>query len=251
LGRELGVMVFATPFSESGVEFLHGLGAPCFKIAASDVSHLPLLRAVAQTGKPVILSLGKCTLAEAEIAVETLFDAGCERLALLHCVAQYPAPIAEMNLSVIPALQHIYAECVIGLSDHSVGDTMGIAAVALGARVIEKHVTLSIDDEGPDHWFSLPIADFARYRKSLEDAFAALGGPRKRILTCEQGERRTSVRSLAAARAVAKGQPLTPADIKITRPGTGISPHLLEAVIGLRPSRDLTPNTVLTWELFK
>lgn len=251
LGRELGVLTFATPFSEEGADFLAEHGTPCFKIAASDVGHLPLLRHVAQTGIPIILSLGKCTLGEALLAVETLRANGCTQLGLLHCVAEYPAPIEQMSLCTIDQLQRLFPDAVVGLSDHSIGDTAAIVGVALGAALVEKHVTESRDDDGPDHWFSVEIGEVAALQRRMREAALVLGEPRTGILHCELGERDTSTRSLVTRRAVCAGQPLTEGDLKIVRPGTGLEPRLLEAVIGLSTTRDLPANTPLTWACFK
>lgn len=251
LARELGVEAFSTPFSESGVDFLMELDVPCFKVAASDVNHLPMLRQIAQTGKPVLLSLGKCTLAEADVAVTTLLDHGCNQLCLMHCISQYPAPIEEMNLRVIPTLATLYPECVIGFSDHSLGTTAAIASVALGAKVVEKHVTLDRDQVGPDHWFSLDMAQLQTLITAVEGAYFALGHPRKQVVACETHERQTSVRSLVLRHPVAAGQALQDTDIKIVRPGGGIAPQFLEVVIGLKVVTDLPENTLLTWDVFK
>lgn len=251
LAQELGVEAFSTPFSEAGVDFLMELNVPCFKVAASDVNHLPMLRQIAQTGKPVLLSLGKCTLAEADTAVTTLLNHGCTQLCLMHCISQYPAPIEEMNLRVIPTLAHLYPECVIGFSDHSLGTTAAIASVALGAKVIEKHVTLNCNDVGPDHWFSLDMTQLQALITAVEGAHLALGHPRKQVVSCEMHERQTSIRSLVLRRSVVAGEALQPSDLKIVRPGTGIAPQFLEAVVGLRVATDLPENTVLTWDAFK
>lgn len=251
LGKELGVLVTASAFSQDGVAFLEKIGAPCHKVAASDVAHLAMLRDMAQTGKPVMLSLGKCTLAEADVAIETLTANGCEQIILFHCVAQYPAPFEEMNLRTIPTLAGLYPDCVLGLSDHSIGTPMGIASVALGARVIEKHITYDTNADGPDHWFSLPIAEVSGYIAALNHTFDALGSGRKRILNCESSERQTSVRSLVTATPVPRGAPITKDMLKVVRPGTGLSPHFFDAVVGLAPTRDLPVNTVLQWSHFK
>ncbi|MEI5671782.1 MULTISPECIES: N-acetylneuraminate synthase family protein [unclassified Nocardioides] len=254
LGEELGMVSFATPFSEDGVDYLESVGVPGYKVAASDVGHLPFLRHLARTGKPVILSLGKCTLSEADEAVETLLGEGVASLSLLHCVAEYPAPIDEMNLRAIPLLQQMYPEAVIGLSDHSLGSTAAIAAVALGAGIVEKHVTPSQDDDGPDHWFSLPIAEVGALTRALADAHLALGKPgsaRKHVVGGEVAERRTAIRSLILARAMSAGERVTAEDVKIVRPGTGLAPRYLDAVVGMALSEDLPANTPLTWDSFK
>ncbi|HKE15145.1 MAG TPA: N-acetylneuraminate synthase family protein [Kofleriaceae bacterium] len=251
LGRSLGVIVFATPFDEQGADQLAELGAPCFKLAASDVNHLPLLRHVARLGRPIILSFGKCTMAEADEAARTLRESGARELCFLHCVAQYPAPMEQMNLRTIPVLAQLFPDAVIGLSDHSIGSAAPIAAVALGASLVEKHVTCSRDDDGPDHWFSFEIDAVGELAAQLRGAHSALGGARRGVIECEEEERRTSTRSLVTRRPVRAGQPLRRDDIKIVRPGTGLAPRHLEAVVGMRLTRDLPANTPLRWEWFR
>lgn len=249
--RRLELIPFATPFSEGGVDRLMDLDPPCFKIAASDVKHLPMLNHIARTNKPVILSLGKCTLAEADRAVDELLTHGCPSLAILHCVATYPSPISEMNLRVISALKAIYPDHVIGFSDHSIGIHAATAAVALGARIIEKHVTMNRFDTGPDHWFSLDMNELKALNDACHDVYHALGHPRKRVLACEEKGRMMATRSIILARHIRAGTPLSMDDIKITRPGTGLEPALLPALMGLRVQRDYPPNTPVTWDMFK
>lgn len=249
--QSLGLVPFSTAFSEESFDFLHALGCPCLKVASSDVNHLPMLRHVGKLRTPVILSLGKSTLGEAADAVETLLSAGCPHLALLHCIAEYPAPAEEMHLRSLSTLRRIFPRCVVGLSDHSTDDVVAVAAVALGAALIEKHVTLDVDDSGPDHWFSLPIDRFGRFSQSVTTAHAALGDTQKVVRQCEAQERRTSVRSLVLARAVRAGDMLQPEDVKIVRPGTGIAPRHLEDVVGLPVARDFPANTPLSWSMFK
>jgi N,N'-diacetyllegionaminate synthase len=166
-------------------------------------------------------------------------------------VAQYPAPMEQMNLRTIGTLAQLYPDAVIGLSDHSIGHTAAIAAVALGASMVEKHVTCSKDDDGPDHWFSLPIDEVGALVTELRDSYSAMGSPRRSVIQCEEEERRVSTRSLVTRRAVRAGQPLTRDDLKVVRPGTGLAPRYLEAVCGMRPTRDLPVNTPLRWEWFR
>lgn len=249
--RELGLEPFATPFSEAGVDFLMGLGVPIFKIASSDVTHVRLLRHVAGTGKPVILSLGKATLSEAADAVDALRGAGCADLALLHCVATYPAPIEEMNLRTLGTLKAVFPDCTIGFSDHSRGIVASLAAVALGAEIVERHVTLDCDADGPDHWFSLTMDELAQLVGGARQIHVALGSPHKRILDCEEVGRTNATRSLIAARDLLAGAVIGPADIKILRPGTGLAPRFSDAVIGMRLAVAVRANTPLQWEMFK
>lgn len=249
--RNLGLHPFATPFSEQGADTLAELGVPLFKVAASDVTHEPFLRHLGRLGLPVILSLGKCTLAEGDRAVDVLLSCGCPALSLMHCIATYPAPYDAMNLRVIPMLEQIYPDSPIGLSDHSIGPEVAIAAVALGASLVEKHVTLDRARIGPDHWFSLEIRDTAQFIRMLEHTHAALGSARKRVESCEIGGRDKAVRSITLACDVSAGTVLTPEHLKVVRPGGGLAPAFFDAVIGLPIQRDTPAHTALTWEHFK
>lgn len=246
--REAGMLPFASPFSERGIDTLVELGAPILKIAASDVNHLPMLAHAARTGLPVILSLGKCTLAEADEAVSCLEANGCEDLSLLHCVATYPSPMEEMNLRVIPMLQAAYPEHTIGFSDHSLGLTAPIAAAALGARIIEKHVTMSRKDEGPDHWFSLEMDELAQLVRAVQDVELALGSSRKGVTASEEGGRARATRSIVANRDLPAGTVLRREDLKCVRPGGGVPPGRLDTVAGMRLTRDLARNEQFSWD---
>jgi N,N'-diacetyllegionaminate synthase len=245
--ERLGIIGFSTPFSVELARFLAPL-VPCFKVASSDVTFYDLLRTLAEFKKPVLLSTGKSTLGEIDDAVSTLLATGCTDLAVLHCVAQYPAPMNEMNLRTIPALSAIYPDCVIGFSDHSEGITAALGAVALGARVIEKHFTLDKNMDGPDHWFSSDPAEMKQLVCEVRRLESALVGSRKTILACEQTERLTSTRSLVLARDIAVGERLTEGHLKIVRPGWGIHPREKPNLIGLRMHVSLMAGTVLKWE---
>lgn len=249
--NKLGIMAFSTPFSINGVEFLNQLQVPCFKVAASDVDYLDMLKEIGKTKKPVMLSLGKCTLGEADLAVETLIQSGCEKIVIMHCVAQYPSPINEMNLKVIEGLKSIYPEFVIGFSDHSMGITADLGAVALGARVIEKHFTLDKNMDGPDHWFSMDPKDMRNLVNEVRNLESAMGHPRKKVLKCEEQGRKNSVRSLVVNRDIIKGEVIKEKDLVALRPGYGIKPYDKEKVIGLKVSKELKSGTVLTWDCFK
>ena len=249
--KSKNLVPFATPFSEKGVDTLGELGVPLLKIAASDVVNLPLLRKAASLGVPIILSIGKCTLAEADEAVQCLKSNGVEDLALLHCISAYPSPMDEMNLRIIPVLKQLYPDCVIGFSDHSLGLTAPIAAVALGARIVEKHVTENQDDPGPDHWYSLEFNQLGNLVQALKDAQLTLGSTERRIFACETGGRAKAVSSLFTARDLPVGTILTRSDIKISRPGRGLSPKYLETLIGMEVKVPLDRATPLGWEHFK
>lgn len=249
--RAKKLVPFATPFSERGVDDLMQLDVACFKIAASDVDHHPMLRHIAKTGKPVILSLGKCTLAEADEAISLLLEEGCPELAILHCVAAYPSPMHEMNLNVIPTLINLYPECVVGFSDHSLGITASLAATALGAKIIEKHVTMDKKDYGPDHWFSLDMNELKKLIEEVYNVHSAMGNPRKEVLACERQGQTKATRSLVANCVISKGTVITEKNLKIVRPGNGISPKHLSTVVGMKPQRDIEENEVLVWDIFK
>lgn len=243
-----GVIGYSTPFSVPEALFLDGLGAPCYKIASSDVTYMDLLHTVAGLGKPVFLSTGKSTLGEVDRAIRVLSGSGDRALALLHCVAQYPSPASELNLRTIPALAAMYPHLVIGFSDHSVGASASLAAVALGARVIEKHFTMDRELGGPDHWFSADPAEFRDLVKGVREVESALGRPRVDVLPCELQERTTSTRSLVLKREVKRGQVITGDDLSVLRPGWGIHPYDKEKVMGLKATSDLPAGTVLEWK---
>ena len=249
--ESLGLIAFSTPFSIEGVHFLDKLDVPCFKIAASDVTYLDLLEEAARPGKPVLLSLGKCTLAEADKAIETLINAGCKDLGILHCVAKYPSPMEEMNLRAIPSLASIYPQCVVGFSDHSKGLTASLGAVALGAKIIEKHFTLDKAMNGPDHWFSMDINEMRSLVSEIRALEGAMGQPGKRVVPCEKDEKLTSTRSLVLNQNVKAETIITADHIKVVRPGWGIQPGDKDKVIGLKVQCDLPSNTVLEWKYFK
>lgn len=244
-----GLVGFSTPFSEDGVAFLEGLDVPLYKIASSDVTYVGLLKAVAQTKKPVILSTGKSTLAETIRAVDTLCEAGSGPVIILHCVAMYPAPMDQMSLSTIPVFKDLWPDRAIGLSDHSHGITACLGAVALGAKVIEKHVTYAKDAIGPDHWFSADEAELTSLVSGIWDMEKALGQPRTGILAAERDERKFSIRSLVTAVDIPAGTRIEDHHLKATRPGWGIDPFEISGVVGRVLAKPVPKDCVLTWEL--
>lgn len=246
-----GLVAFSTPFSIDGASFLNDLNVPCFKIAASDVNFLKMLDYIGSLKKPVMLSLGKCTIAEADEAVNTLEKAGCSDLVIMHCVAQYPSPMEDMNLRIIETLKLQYPDKVIGFSDHTTGITAAIGAVVLGARVIEKHFTLDKKLEGPDHWFSMDPTEIKALVSAIRDIELALGSSRKQVAKSEVKERDTSIRSIVLNKDLICGDKISEKDLKFTRPGWGIAPSDLEKIIGLKINQGLSKNTVLEWKYFK
>jgi len=247
LARAEGLLAFSTPFSPAGVAFLDGLDVPALKIASSELVDLPLIRAAAATGRPLLLSTGMGSLAEIDAAVRAAREAGARELALLKCTAAYPAPFDELNLRTLPHLRDAF-DVAVGLSDHSPGHVAAVAAVALGARVIEKHLTLARADGGPDAAFSLEPAELAELVSAIRATEQALGrvcydvGPREAV-----GRRYR--RSLYVVRDVRAGQVLTADDVRSIRPGDGLPPAQLEAVLGRCARVDVARGTPLSWDL--
>lgn len=245
-GAARGLVVFSTPFDEEAVERLDALGAPAFKIASFELVDLELIRAAARTGKPLIMSTGMASDAEVAEAIEVARTAGNGGIALLHCISGYPAPIAQTNLRRLEALAA--HGTVLGISDHSPGAVVPIAAVARGATIIEKHLTLARSDGGPDAGFSLEPAEMIEVVRGCELAWSALGDGSSRRPKAEDGSRRFR-RSLYAAADIAEGQELTRENIRSIRPGFGLPPRELPTVIGKRAKVQIARGTPLAWEL--
>jgi pseudaminic acid synthase len=245
--RELGLVVFSTPFDAAAVEFLESLGAPAYKIASFENTDLPLIRTVAATGKPLLISTGMAQLAEIDEAVRAARDAGATDLVLLKCTSSYPARPMASNLAAIPQLRRTF-DCEIGLSDHTLGIGAAVAAVALGATVIEKHFTLSRADGGVDAAFSLEPQEFAQLRAETQTAWEAIGtaqfGP-------SEAERRSLVfrRSLYVCADLAAGDILTRQNLRAIRPGYGLPPKFIDELLGKRVSRAVKRGTPMSWDL--
>ncbi len=246
--RRRGITVFSTPFDETAVDLLESLDAPAYKIASFEVVDLPLIRYVASTGKPMIMSTGMASEAEIEEAVATARDAGCKELALLHCISSYPAPIEQANLRQMPELALRFGT-VPGLSDHTLGTTASVAAIALGACLIEKHFTLSRADKGPDSEFSLEPADLKRLCTDTHDAWLALGRAGFERHTSEAGSK-VFRRSIYFVRDLPAGSVIGPGDIRRIRPGMGLAPKFFEDLLGKRLKVAVTQGTATTWDHF-
>jgi pseudaminic acid synthase len=247
-GRRLGITVFSTPFDESAVELLERLGAPAYKIASFENTDLPLIRAVATTGKPLILSTGMASVEEIAEAVETAKSAGCRELALLHCVSSYPTPIDQANLRVIPELARRFG-VVVGLSDHTLGATAAIASVALGAALIEKHFTLSRAEKGPDSAFSLEPQELTELVRATHEAWQALGSGALLRPAAEAGSR-VFRRSIYFVRDLPAGHVIGPEDIRRIRPGHGLPPKVFDALLGRRLKVAVRRGMATRWEYF-
>lgn len=236
-------------FSAPEVDLLESLGAPAYKIASMDVNHVPLLEYVARTGKPVVLSTGMATLGEIETALGILRRGGSGPVTLLHCVSMYPCPAAEMNLRNIPTLQATFG-VPVGLSDHSLGNAIPLAAVALGACLIEKHFTVDKKLEGWDHAISANPSDLAALVQGSREVFQALGRAERIVSDAELEKRKTFRRRMVARRPLKKGERLHPEDVDFKRPGTGICPDELRYVVGRSLTRDVIAEDELEWRDF-
>jgi pseudaminic acid synthase len=247
VANDLGLDLFSTPFDANAVEFLERMGVPAHKVASFELVDLPLIEAVARTGKPLILSTGMATLAEVGEAVDAARRAGAREIALLKCNSAYPAPPEEMHLRTIPHLADAFGACA-GLSDHTLGIAVPVAAVAVGACLIEKHLTLSRAAPGPDSAFSLEPDEFRAMVEAVRVAEKALGRVHYGLGKKEEASR-TFRRSLFVVHDVRRGEPYTADNVRSIRPGHGLAPKYLGEVLRRRATRDVTAGTPLAWHL--
>ena len=245
--RKTGITCFSTPFDETAVDLLEDLNTPAYKIASFEAIDLPLISYVARTKKPMIISTGMATFDEITETVATARDNGCGDLVLLHCISAYPAPIEQSNLLTIPDLARSFG-VVAGLSDHTMGTAVSVAAVALGASLIEKHVTLSRQDKGPDAAFSLEPAELRQLCMDTQVAWQALGAAGYQLKPVEE-ESVKYRRSLYVVKDVGKGELLTRNNVRSIRPGYGLPPKHIDEVIDKRATRDLRKGEALQWDM--
>jgi sialic acid synthase SpsE len=250
--EEVGITFLTTAFDELFVDQLADI-LPAFKVASADITHYPLLKRIASKGKPVILSVGAATFGEIEEAIRFLQIHGCQKLALLHCVLNYPTPPAEANLRAVLRLREVFPDVIVGYSDHvACAPSILQLSVAwmLGARIVEKHFTLNKTLPGNDHYHSMDPADLRAFRQQQAFVEALLEGEGLGVLTNQKAAREFARRSLVASRRIKADQPLTEDMIVIKRPGTGIPPQYLEVLLGARPVADIKEDTVLQWDMF-
>jgi len=245
--KERGLIPFSTPFDETAVDFLEQLNVPCYKIASFENKDIPLLKKVARTGKPVIMSTGASELKDIWNAVKTLRENGTNDIILLKCTSTYPATPESSNLLTIPNMQQTF-DTIVGLSDHTKGIGVAIASIALGARVIEKHFTLSRADGGVDSTFSIEPDELKRLVEESERAFLALGKVQYDIQKEEKKSLRFK-RSIYAVKDIKKGEEFTKENIRVIRPGDGLDPQYYEIMLGKKAKQDIKFATPLTWEL--
>lgn len=247
--RELGMLAFSTPFDASAVDFLETLDVPCYKIASFENTDLPLIEKAGRTGKPLIISTGMASEAEIREAVDAALRAGCGGVMLLKCTSSYPADPGESNLMTLPDLRQRFG-CEVGLSDHTPGIGAAVASVALGAVVIEKHVTLSREEGGVDAAFSLEPSELAALVQEVERGWRALGGVSYGPCTSERPSLQFR-RSLYVVEDVAEGELFTARNVRAIRPGLGLPPKFLPSVVGRRARRAVRRGTPLSKDLYE
>ncbi|NMC36099.1 pseudaminic acid synthase [Candidatus Beckwithbacteria bacterium] len=244
--KKLGLTCFSTPFSEKGVDFLENLDVPCYKVASFENIHIPLLKKIAKTKKPVIISTGMANVTELGEAIQTLRENGCRDVILLKCTSTYPADESESNLRTIPHMKDLFS-CEVGLSDHTLGIGVPLASVALGATVIEKHITLRRKDGGFDSTFSLEPKEMKSLVIESRRAWKALGKISYESTKKEQASLQFK-RSIYIAKDMRKGEQFTKKSLKVIRPGFGLAPKYYEHVLGKKISRNVSKGTPLKWE---
>lgn len=245
--KEKGMICFSTPFDETAVDFLASLDCPCYKIASFENTDIPLIRKVASTGKPLIISTGMATVAEIDETVRAARESGCNEIILLKCTSTYPATPANTNILTIPHLRELF-NCEVGLSDHSMGVGVSVAAVVLGAKVIEKHFTLCRADGGVDSEFSLEPEEMRALVVESERAWQSLGqvsyGPTEK-------EKKSLIfkRTLYAVEDIRAGEKLTKKNVRAIRPGYGLQPRYIDIVLGMECKKDIKRGTPLSWNI--
>lgn len=245
--KERGMLCFSTPFDETAVDFLESLDMPVYKVASFENNHIPLLKKIAATGKPVIMSTGISTLADIALAVQTLRSNGCNDIILLKCTSTYPATPENTNIITIPHMAQMF-NCHVGLSDHTMGVGVAIGAVALGARVIEKHFTIDRSEGGVDSTFSMEPAEFRTLVDETKKVFQSLGEVSYGILP-EELKSQTFKRSLYIVEDMREGEILTEKNLRIIRPGLGLAPKYLEQMLGKKINCSVKKGTALTFDL--
>ena len=247
--RELGIITFSTPFDDTAVDFLESLHVPCYKIASFENTDLPLIRRVATTGKPLIISTGMAGIAELDDTVKAAREGGCKDLILLKCTSTYPATASNTNILTIPHMRELFG-CEVGLSDHTMGVGVSIASVALGATVIEKHFTLNRSDGGVDSTFSMEPAEMSQLVAETERAWESLG-----IVSygATEAEKKSIVfrRSLYVVKDIKAGEVITNENVRAIRPGLGLPTKYLDLVLGRTVKEDIKRGTGLNWNLLK
>jgi pseudaminic acid synthase len=244
--KKVGITIFSSPFDNTAVDLLEDLNTPAYKIASFEVVDLPLIKYVAQTGKPMIISTGMADFEEIQEATEAAKEGGCKELAILHCVSGYPAPAADYNLRTLVDMRQKF-DLVTGLSDHTIDNVTAISSVSLGASIIEKHVTLNRNGGGPDDSFSLESEELKQLCAGVKTAWSALGNINYSRKSSEQANVKFR-RSLYFFKAIKEGEIITPEHIRSIRPGYGITPKYLDKIIGRISNRDIDRGSPVQFE---
>ncbi|RLI52995.1 MAG: pseudaminic acid synthase [Candidatus Thorarchaeota archaeon] len=247
IAGKLALDLFSSPFDSTAVDFLENMGVPAYKVASFEVVDVPLLRKIAKTEKPIIVSTGMATLSEIDEAVQTIKVAGGSEVALLKCTSAYPAPIEEMNLRTIPHLAEAFG-VPSGLSDHTMGAAVPLAAVTLGACIVEKHLTLSRNEDGPDSTFSMEPHEFKEMVESIRIVEKAIGEVRYEVTGNERASR-VFRRSLFVVKDIRAGEPFTEENVRSIRPGHGLHTRYLKEILGRQAINDIKSGTPLSWDL--
>ena len=247
--NEIGILFMSSPFDESSSDLLSELGVEVFKIPSGEITNLPLLDHVARKHKPMIVSTGMSYLSEVETAVRTIESVGNERIILLHCVSNYPADPSDINLAAMNTLREAF-NTIVGYSDHTQGIQITLASVALGAKVIEKHITMDRNLPGPAHRSSLEPAEFGHMVNSIRSVEKALGDGRKEPAASEMSTASVARKSLMSAKNLSMGSVMTANMMVTRRPGTGLSPSLMGLIVGRKVKTDIAAHTILTLEMF-
>ena len=247
--KKHGMIAFSSPFDETAVDFLEDLNVPVYKIASFENTHWPLLKKVASTGKPVIMSTGISQISDIDESVRVLRENGCKDLVLLKCTSTYPAEPSNTNLMTIPHMSELF-NCHVGLSDHTMGIGASVAAVALGARIIEKHFTLKRSDGGVDSAFSLEPEELKALVVESERAYLSLGNVKYGVQKAEEKSRMFK-RSIYTTKDIQVGELLDVSNIRIIRPGDGLAPKYFEEFLGRKINKYIPAGTPLTWDLVR
>lgn len=247
--EKIGIICFSSPFDFSAVDLLEKYNVPMYKVASYEIKDIPLIEKIAKLGKPIILSTGIATLEDIELAVNCCKKCGNNDIAILKCVSEYPSPYEDINLKTIPNMMSTF-NCTVGLSDHSLGDTIPIAAISLGAKIIEKHLTLSRSDGGSDAIFSMEPFEFKQMVCNIRNVEKALGKVTY-ALTEKQQKCLKNVRSLYIVEDIKKGDILTEKNIRSVRPGQGLHPKYYNDVLGKKFRQNVIAGTPLSWDLIE
>ncbi len=246
--KEKGIIFLSTPFDEKAIDELDEIGIPAFKIGSYELTHLPLIKYAAQKNKPIILSVGNSNLSDIEEALETIYSTENKDVIILHCVSQYPTQYEDVNLRVLKTLQRAF-NVPIGFSDHTLDDTVAIAAVAFGACIIEKHFTLDRTLDGPDHSFAMEPNQLKQMVINIRNVEKAMGSPIKKVNKSEEENHKLARRSIHAKVNIPKGTKITSDMLCIKRPALGIKPALLDVIIGRTARIDIEEDSWITWDM--